>query len=193
VKTKLPGLDELRQRLEGVRPIEIRSKWVSMTPFARLCENDPPDWLYTSGEENRYNPKGVLCVYFAADERTAKAEMLTRADENGGVEQPMVTYSAAVNLRKALDLLSAENLRKLGISQRHLFEEWEAKESCVTQILGQIVSEGHRFSSIRFPSAAAKEKGFRGVNLVIFRAAIHRPESLRVLGESNKTLQRWPC
>jgi RES domain-containing protein len=184
--------DELRQRLESIEPIVVASKWVNKTTFADLSKNVPPNWLYTSGDANRYNPKGVHCVYFAADERTAQAEFLKRADEKKGPDQPIVTYFADIRLRRVLDLTQGAVVRQLRISRAQLLVEWDGKDVCVTHILGEVVNEGGRFSAIQFPSAAANESGFQGVNLVVFRDALRKPDFVGILGPSKKSLQTWP-
>jgi RES domain-containing protein len=181
--------ESLLERLRSIRPIKVKSIWVSATPFVELCRNDPPDWLYTSCKEGRYNPKGVACVYFAQDGRTARAEHACNGESE---RQPIVFYSAAVSLRRALDLTRSDILKKLGISREELFEEWERKKESATQRLGGVVSKQRRFSAILFPSAAAKEAGFRGNNLVIFRDAVRRPDYVRILGPTKRPLQKWP-
>ena len=180
----------LQERLENVRPIKVNSIWVNATPFVELCRNDPPEWLYCSCEAARYNPKGVACVYFAADGRTARAEHACNEDND---VQPIVFFSAKVQLRNAVDLTDSKTLRILGLKSSQLFEDWERKKVVVTQLLGGAVAKHARFNAIVFPSAAAREAGFRGKNIVIFRDVIRRPDFVHVVGHTKKPLQRWPC
>jgi RES domain-containing protein len=185
----MKGVEWFAARLSEIKPVAVRGRWFSMTEFEALCENEPPDWLYTSGEANRFNPPKILCVYFANDERTAKVEY-----ENGSEPsaEPYVTYCAEVQLKRVLDLTNARVLKKLGITRREIFGEWLCDGDFVTQRLGRAVQAHPNFCAIRFPSAAAKEKGFRGENLLVFRGRLKRGESVRILGPRKKTLQKWP-
>ncbi|HUS36733.1 MAG TPA: RES family NAD+ phosphorylase [Verrucomicrobiae bacterium] len=180
----------LLERLEKVRPIKVNSTWVSATPFVELCRNNPPDWLYCSCKAARYNPKNIACVYFAQDGRTARAE---HACNNGNDVQPMVFFSAKVQLRNAIDLTNSQTLKTLGLTTAQLFENWERKKIVATQLLGAAVAKHPKFSAIMFPSSAAREAGFRGKNIVIFRDSIRRPDFVQIIGPTKKPLQRWPC
>lgn len=42
--------------------------------FFALTVYKPPNWLYTSGKPKRFNPRGIHCVYFAADADVARIE-----------------------------------------------------------------------------------------------------------------------
>jgi RES domain-containing protein len=177
------------ERLDRIRPIKINSIWASATPFVELCRNHPPDWLYCSCEPGRYNPKNVACVYFADGGRTARAE---HACNEQNEAQPIVFFSAKVRLRNVLDLTNTKYLRILGVSRAQLFEDWERKKISVTQLLGAAVGKHPKFSAIMFPSAAAREAGFRGKNIVIFRGSVQWPDFVHILGPTKKPLQRWP-
>jgi RES domain-containing protein len=179
----------LAERLEKIRPIQINSVWTSATPFVELCRNDPPDWLYCSCKAARYNPKNVACVYFADGGRTARAEHACNEESD---LQPIVFFTAKVRLRHVLDLTNAKNLKLLGIAERNLFEDWERKKIVATQLLGAAVAGHEKFSAIMFPSAAAREAGFRGDNIVIFRDSVRRPDSVKIIGPTKKHLQCWP-
>src|SRR5437763_467173 len=104
----------LLERLERVRPIQVKSIWASATPYIELCRNNPPDWLYTSCKAARYNLQGVACVYFADGGRTARAEHACNAENE---LQPIVFFSAQVRLRSVVDLTNSKNLKRLGISK----------------------------------------------------------------------------
>ena len=179
----------LLERLEKVRPVKVNSIWVNATPFVDLCENDPPEWLFCSCEAARYNPKNIACVYFADDGRTARAEHACNKENK---IQPLVFFSASVQLRHAVDLTSSKTLKTLGLKRAQLFEAWERKKTVATQLLGAAVAKHPKFSAIIFPSSAAKEAGFRAKNIVIFRDKIRCPDSVKVLGPTTRPLQRWP-
>jgi RES domain-containing protein len=180
---------DLAERLDKVRPIRVTSVWTSATPFVELCRNDPPDWLYCSCEAGRYNPKNVPCMYFADGGRTARAEHACNEESE---LQPIVFFSARVQLRYVLDLTNGKNLKQLGLKKSQLFENWERKKISATQLLGAAIAKHSKFTGIIFPSAAAREAGFRAQNIVIFRDSVHRPDSVQILGPTKKPLQRWP-
>lgn len=181
--------EALLDRLDQIRPIRVNSIWTSATPFVELCRNDPPDWLYCSRKAARYNPKGVAAVYFAQDGRTARAEHTCNEESD---LQPIVFFTAKVQLRHALDLTSSDNLKKLGITQAQLFEDWELKKIVATQLLGGAVAKHPKLSAIVFPSAAAREAGFRGKNIVIFKDSVQRPDSVKIIGSKKSPMQKWP-
>jgi RES domain-containing protein len=180
----------LFERLEEVRPVKVNSIWVNATPFVELCKNDPPQWLFCSCEAARYNLRNIACVYFAADGRTARAEHACNKENE---LQPIVFFSAKVQLRNAVDLTDSKTLKTLGLKTSHLFEAWERKNVVATQLLGAAIAKHQNFSAILFPSSAAREAGFRGKNIVIFRDSIRRPDFVHVIGPTKKPLQRWPC
>lgn len=179
----------LLQRLHKVRPVKVNSIWASATPYVELCRNDPPDWLYCSCKPGRYNPKNIPCVYLADNGRTARAEHACNEENE---LQPIVFFSVKVRLRRCVDLTDLKTLRILGLKTSDLFEEWERKRAVPTQLLGAAVAKHPKFSAIIFHSAAAREAGFRGKNIVIFRDSISRPDFVHVLGPTKKPLQRWP-
>jgi RES domain-containing protein len=179
----------LLERLDKIRPIKINSIWTSATPFLELCRNDPPDWLFCSCKPARYNPKSIACVYFADGGRTARAEHACNEESD---LQPIVFFTAKVQLRHVLDLTNSKNLKAIGLKKSHLFEDWERKKISATQLLGAAIAKHKKIKAIIFPSAAAKEAGFTGKNIVIFRDSIHRPDSVKIIGPTTKPMQAWP-
>ena len=179
----------LLERLDRVRSVEVKSIWVSATPFVELCRNDPPNWLYCSCKAGRYNPQNIACVYFAQDGRTARAEHACNEENE---LQPIVFFSAAVRLRHCLDLTNPKTLQLLNLKTSQLFENWKNKKVVATQLLGAAVAQHSKLSAIIFPSAAAREANFRGKNIVIFRDSIRRPDFVRIIGPTKASLQRWP-
>ncbi|HXP59130.1 MAG TPA: RES family NAD+ phosphorylase, partial [Dongiaceae bacterium] len=168
----------------------MRAKLSRLVPFNDLVAYNPPEWLYTSGKPNRCNPSGVLCVYFGEDADVAATEYEARWKQLVGKDQPVTTYYAMVALQRVLDLTSPATLNALGVDQQDLFKPWRrAKRLTLTQLLGKAVNETRLFSAIRFPSKAAARAG---VNIVIFRNCLRSPDSVQVLGPTNKPLERWP-
>ena len=182
-----------RQRLGSAPVTPLHGRLVRMVAFAALEKVDPPEWLFTSGKPNRYNPAKVECVCFAEDEATARAEHAAFWAGLAGENQPVVLYYADVRLHRILDLNSATALKAVGLKRRDLFASWRrAKRPTLTQLLGQAISEQCAISAIRYPSKAAKEPGFPGANVAIFRDCVRRPDSVCILGPTKRPLQKWP-
>lgn len=71
----MPTLRSLLAALPHLPVQPLETVLVRQVPLEDLVAAGlPPDFLFTSGRPNRYNPAGVECVYFAEDERTASAE-----------------------------------------------------------------------------------------------------------------------
>jgi hypothetical protein len=109
------------------------------------------------------------------------------------LHQPFVTFFADVELGAVLDLCSAGTLNALGLTSRDLQANWvPAKRATAAQLLGEAVSQWARLPAIRFPSDAAREKGFAGANVVIFYDTMLSPDYVHILGPTKKPLQKWP-
>jgi hypothetical protein len=129
-------------------------------------------------------------VYFAEDEATAGAEY---DFHHPGQRQPVTTYFAEVRLRHALDLGDRATLGVLGLKNSDLRTAWRgAQQPTAAQLLGGAVSRQADISAIRFPSEAARLRGFAGANVVIFRDCVRHPDYVRILGPTKKPLQQWP-
>jgi len=97
-------LESIEQALKTapVRPLEgMLVRCVALLP---LTEGGTPDYLFTSGKANRFNPAGVRCVYFSEDETTARLEYARRFGTSHGAHQPLGIYFAKVSLANVLDL-----------------------------------------------------------------------------------------
>jgi RES domain-containing protein len=143
-----------------------------------------------SGRPSRFNTAGVKCVYFAEDEATAAAEYerYTRP-----LRQPFATFFADVELTAALDLCSEETLKALSLTARDLQANWvRVERPTAAQLLGEAVSQQVRLAAIRFPSDAARVKGFAGANVVIFYDNVLSPDYVHIHGPTKKPLQKWP-
>lgn len=148
-----------------------------------------PDFLFTSGRPNRYNPRGIDALYAAEDQATAGAE--AERYRNGRTTQTIV-YWMVPNAR-VLDLSDPANLVALGLSDSDLFANWRfATTPTRTQLLGQAVAAQSRLAGIRFPSDAARARGFVGHNLVFFRTAMVGPSSLVIRDDTGREVQKWP-
>ncbi len=186
-------LPSIKAVLAIARPLALKEQLSRLVPFLDLVAYSPPNWLYTSGKPNRYNPAGIHCVYFAEARSVAQGEYDSIWQGLRGKDQPVTTYTAEVSLKRVLDLTRANVRKALLLTDQELFKSWRrARHPTLTQLIGQAVSETTLFSAIRYPSKAAAASGQPGINLVIFRDCVRSPESVRILGPSAKPLQEWP-
>jgi RES domain-containing protein len=188
----MPDRASFLRNLASAPTISLEKIWVRIVPRAWLEAKAPPDFLFTSGKPNRYNPGGVQCVYFSEDEATALLEYLSLWSGTGGEHQPRTTYFARVQLEHALDLRDARTLAVLGLKARDLYQPWRlATAPTVTQVLGQVISDQQIICAIRFPSVSAHVAGPEGANVVIFRDSIRHPSRVEILGPGKVPLQTW--
>lgn len=185
--------EALRGALARAPVQPLRATLVRCVALLPLTTGGTPNYLFTSGRANRYNPAGVECVYFSEDERTARAEYGRRFGRGAGALQPLGTYFAEVNLTRVLNLERETVRNALGLKAKDLVVSWEfAHKPTRTQMLGLVVSQQQAIAAIRFPSDAARAAGFVGFNFVIFRDSLQRPDFVHILGLRKKPLQKWP-
>lgn len=182
--------EDFAQTLPAAPRRELQATLVRRVPMLSMLGSAPVDFLFTSGKAYRYNTRGVECVYFAEDEATAAAEY---ESHDPGQRQPVTTYFAEVRLRRVLDLSDAGTVSVLGLKSSDMRAAWRGvSKPTVTQLLGEAVSKQADIAAIRFPSEAARKKGFAGANVVIFRDRVRRPDHVHILGPTKKPLQKWP-
>ena len=168
----------------------LHTTLVRRVPLSPLIKTGTVDYLFTSGRASRFNTAGVKCVYFAEDEATATAEYERRTLP---LHQPFATFFAEVELAAVLDLCSAATLKALGLTVPDLQANWvRARRPIATQVLGEAVSQQVQLTAIRFPSDAARMKGFAGANGVIFYDTMLSPDYVHILGPTKRSLQKWP-
>jgi len=185
------NLASLKAALKKAPAVKVRTRLTRLVPALDLGPS--PDWLFTSGKPNRYNPAGVDCVYFGGTKEVAEIEYKNYWKGLAASDQPVTTYYAEVALRRVLDLTDDVTLKLLGLNTKDLVTNWRrSRKPTVTQLLGQAVKETGIFTAIRYPSKAAAVHGVVGINFVIFRACVRAPDSVRIIGPTNKPLQKWP-
>jgi RES domain-containing protein len=190
-----PTLAQLTAALKSVPTIPVKATFSRMVPFTDLVKYTPPNWLFTSGKANRYNPAGVNCVYFAESEAVAKYECDDQWKTTSAAKQPVVTYYADIELARVIDLASPAALKALGLQPADLLEPWRlASTPTSTQLLGQAVHNYQRITAMRYPSKAAADQGHAGHNFVIFQNnVLFSPDYVHILGpDKGKPLQSWP-
>src|SRR5436190_20765938 len=104
-------LDTLKIALEAAPSISVKAELTRLVPFADLVHCTPPNWLYTSGRPNRYNPARVECIYFGGTREVAQAEYDSMWRGIPGEYQPVTTFFADDNLKRVLDLTDASTLK----------------------------------------------------------------------------------
>jgi RES domain-containing protein len=151
----------------------------------------PADYLYTSGYSNRYNPDKIRALYVSGDATTAGEEWERRSRQmQNQLQQVLYSVEASV---VTLDLGDATILAALNLTQADLTAPWQfVPRPSTTQRLGEAVSKQQRFSAIRYPSDAARVRGFNGFNMVIFPTAIVVPQSVIIYDDRGIEIQRWP-
>jgi hypothetical protein len=171
----------------------LRATLARCVALAPLTERRTLDYLFTSGQANRFNPPGVRCVYFSEDEGTARTEYARRFGRSAAALQPLSVYFAEVSLTRVLDLGDLSTRQAVSLKAADLSVVWQlARHPIRTQLLGLAVSQQTMFSAIRFPSDATRAAGFSGFNVVIFQDSVQRPDFVRILGPTKKPLQQWP-
>ncbi len=187
------GAADLEVVLATVPARRMRRRLFRCVPYLAYEQGEPPSFLYTSGRPNRCNPRGLSCLYFSEDERTADAEYRQAWRGTPAEHQPKLTFRAAVSFRRVLDLKSAQVRRSLGLADGDFFAGWRLKPTPTRlQQIGGTITRQRRIVAIRYPSWAAKKLGKPGWNLAIFPSALEAPDRLEILGDSEVPLAVFP-
>jgi RES domain-containing protein len=189
------NLVQLISALKSVPTISVKATLGRMVPFTDLVKYNPPNWLFTSGKANRYNPAGVNCVYFSETEAVAKCEYDDQWKGTTEKNQPVITFYAEIDLDRVLDLANPAVLKALGLQPTDLKAPWRTVSApTTTQLLGQAINDYQRIAAIRYPSQAAAIQKQNGFNFVIFQGnVLFSPNFVRILGPAKgKPLQSWP-
>jgi RES domain-containing protein len=162
-------------------------------PALSYTTSENPSLLFTSGRPNRWNPKGVDCLYFSETKRTAEAEYDSYWSKTEARYQPKLVFSARVSLGAILDLEKGTTIESLGLNDEDLFGPWRlSKERTRAQTLGKrICAQQLPACAIRYPSMARFRGGHRGWNLAIFTAALRAGDSIDVLGPSQEPIESF--
>jgi RES domain-containing protein len=188
----MTGLETIEDALKAAPVRPLAGMLVRCVALLPLTESGTPDYLFTSGQANRFNPAGVRCVYFSEDEATARLEYARRFGGSHGARQPLGIYFAEVSLARVVDLADPAAKNAFKLRPKDLALAWHlAKTPTRTQLLGLAASRG-AIAAIRFPSDAARVKGAPGFNVVIFRNGVKAPDRVHILGPTKEPLQKWP-
>jgi RES domain-containing protein len=185
--------------LATIQTVAIHAKLARNVLFNHLVPNvatkskKGPQWLFTSGKPNRFNPAGVNCLYMAGDHHVAGYECTIGLPGEPFAHAPMVTYWADVKLSHVLDLTDAASLKALRLNDTDLYGPWPTKgKPSPSQLLGDAVARSTAIVAIRYPSVAARALGHSGVNVVIFQDRVVAPDSVQIIGHDSKPLAKWP-
>jgi hypothetical protein len=81
----------------------------------------------------------------------------------------------------------------LQLTEADLRAPWEFEPAPTKlQRFGDAVARQQRFGAVRFPSDAARTRGFKGFNIVLFPSAIVAPMSVVIRDDPGVEIQRWP-
>lgn len=184
-------LESIRRRLDAAPVIPYEGVLVRCVALLPLMAGGAPDYLFTSGKPNRFNPGGARCVYFSENEETARMEYARRLGTGTGAHQPLGTYFAEVRVARMLDLADPATRDAAGLKARDMTAAWQrAKAPTRAQRVGLVASQ-MGIAAIRFPSDAARACGASGFNLVLFPAGVVAPDRVRILGPTRTPLQEW--
>jgi RES domain-containing protein len=173
----------------------IEATLVRAVPAAALFppgQPASPDFLFTSGKQNRFNLSGTDWLYFSQSEATALAEYRRQFQgiPHGG-KQPVTLFFAEVRLQYVLDLDDGDTRRTLGVTLKDLESNWGyGLPPTTAQKLGEAVARQSGISAIRYRSVAAIKAGTTGVNIVIFKRNLHSPDYVQILGPTKEPLQK---
>ena len=188
----MSDFEVIESALRRVPVRAVKATLVRCVALQPLIADGMPDYLFTSGRTNRYNPCGVRCVYFSEDEATARLEYVRRFSARRSALQPLGVFFAEVSLTRVVDLADADTREGLKLNSRDLAATWQrATTPTRTQLLGAAASRS-AVAAIRFPSDAARANGVTGFNLVIFADCVQHPDYVHILGPTRKPLQKWP-
>lgn len=104
----------------------------------------------------------------------------------------LLTFYAKARLNHLLDFGNREVAEALSIRDVDFYEAWRGSPETKLQILGRAISEQHRISSVRFPSAASHAEGTSGWNVAIFNATLGEEDRVEILGADEGPLEVLP-
>jgi hypothetical protein len=185
---------DIAEILTRVRTCSIEAIVVRCVPQINFMEHKPPVYLFTSFRRGRCNPTGVACIYFSEDEETADAEYRSLWAGTEAENQPKLIFRANIRLSRVLDLGMSDVRESFGISDRDLFDPWRRiKDDTLLQAIGRSINEQTNIAAMRFQSNAARQYGFDGWNIAIFKETLRSPEKVTILGNTNVPLESWPA
>lgn len=185
-----PDFSKLLQALAV--PTTTTAKLRRFVAKEALYSRTPPDFLYTTGYAYRVNTAASRALYGAEDAATAGEEWERHAKKSPRL-LTQVLYFIELSL-PVIDLADAAVLAAVQLTNADLQAPWEFEPAPTKlQLFGDAVARQQRFGAVRFPSDAARVRGFKGFNFVIFPSAIVAPMSVVIREDTGTEIQRWPA
>ncbi|HEU0049120.1 MAG TPA: RES family NAD+ phosphorylase [Nitrososphaera sp.] len=164
--------------LNNVKPVPLGKMLYRGVRLGTLMSKTPPEALFASESQNRYNLEGVKTLYFGENILTAYSETVQEyaglvidhptiesktpvGHDIGEGSEPVVLFATKVWIGNVLDLTDPAIQSKIGVTEASLTGPWRWEvsmgRSSLTQQLGNAVYKGKRFEAIRFPSEKASD------------------------------------
>jgi hypothetical protein len=200
-----------------IKPLPLSALLYRGVRLSTLLSKDPPEPLFASGSQNRFNRTGVEALYFGENMLTAYAETVqenagllvdhpTRERKTAGAvqiadaaEEPIVIFACEASISRVLDLTDPGTLTKLDLTTRALLNPWRwdaytLGKNPVSQDVGDAVFQGGNFEAIRYASEKADDpkRDQPAANWVIFKARLRGPSVLRVLDVTSRLQGQLP-
>jgi RES domain-containing protein len=202
--------------LEAIVPLPFLKLLYRGVRLNTLLSRTPPQPLFASSSENRYNLHGTKTLYFGENILTAYAETVQK---NAGLlieqptqehktpagydvgekdEEPIVVFVTKAILQKVIDLADPGIRSKLSITEDSLLGPWRWQASHgnrpLTQLLGDAAFLGGWFEAIRYPSHKAQDpsRAVPHANLVVFVDRLEAGSFLEVSDVSGRLQGRLP-
>ena len=163
-----------------ITPVPLSGVLYRGVRLTTLLSKDPPQPLYVSTSENRFNLDGTRVLYFGENFVTAYSETVQEnanllrdspirehktgagydvGDEN---EEPVVLFAARAAIENVLDLTDPGILAALKLTKAALIQpwRWESKvlgRPALTQQLGEAVFQTGNYQAIRYRSQKAAD------------------------------------
>lgn len=158
-------------------------------PHKAFATAKRPTYLYSSGNLNRCNPEGLVCIYFGEGPETARTEF------DSYYTNPLTElgFYGRTKLSAILDLTDPATCKYFGLTAQDFTRSYAPKsgELIPLQEIGKALSLQSRITAIRFPSNAMLKAGKTGSNLVIFQNNVNGADFLEIM-EDNKVIEKWP-
>jgi hypothetical protein len=185
-----PDFSKLLQALPVSAPITAKLR--RFVAKDALYSRTPPNFLYTTGYAYRVNTAASLALYGAEDAATAGAEWERHAKKS---PRPLTQVLYFIDLSvPVVDLGDAAVLAGVHLTEADLQAPWEFEPAPTKlQRFGDAVAQQQRFGAVRLPSDAARVRGFKGFNFVMFPSAIVSPMSVVIRDDADTEIQRWPA
>lgn len=203
--------------LQTIEPVSVAAVLYRGVRLHTLLSKAPPEPLFASDSQNRYNLRGTRALYFGENVLTAYSETVQQhaamlidhptrerrtatgydiGDEN---EEPVVIFASKALIERTLDLSDPGILARLGITEHSLQLPWRWAASMgkvpLTQQLGDDVVKTGRFEAIRYRSEKAYDPQRTDAHAAwaVFVDRLSGSSFVRVSDVSRRLQGQLPC